>query len=220
VTDSRELALLADGARMLAEARGLMEVRDVRSLAIAAAAYARAKDLGEDAIRSATRIVILSTVRIGEEIISGQERGEVATQGTYGEGRTRDVDGDDISQPATLADLGVSRDLSSTAQRLARNPEAVHDYLERAAEPSLAGAVRAVGIVADDALDAAMDSLLTDTQRRTQWLHQATANLAAARGYLDRLAPMTQEEWDRVNLYVRGMDTLRPSKASKLEVLS
>lgn len=216
MTDSRELALLADGARMLAEARGLMEVRDVRSLAVAAAAYARAKDLGEDAIRSATRIVILSTVRIGEELIAGQERNEVAKAG----GDRMTIITNDDNGPATLPELGISANLSSTAQRLARNPEAVHDYLERAAEPSLAGAVRAVGIVADGELDEAMGSLLTDTQRRSQWLTQATASLASAREYLNRLAPMTQEEWDRVSLYVRGIDTLRPSKASKLEVLS
>ncbi len=108
----------------------------------AAVAYARAKDLGEDAIRSASRIVILATVRIGEELIAGQDRGEVAKR-PDGTAIRDHVDGDDMV-PATLSDLGISRDLSSTAQRLARHPEAVADYLGHAAEPSLAGALNAL----------------------------------------------------------------------------
>ncbi|MBA2439589.1 MAG: hypothetical protein H0V50_02815 [Thermoleophilaceae bacterium] len=143
MTEPRELALITEGARMLAEARDLFSVRDVRSVAIAAVAYARAKDLGEDAIRSANRIVILATARIGEEIIAGQERGEIATAELgvnqhSGEG----VSGED-TLPATLGYLGISRNLSSTGQRLARQPEAVRQYLDTAADPTLAGAVRA-----------------------------------------------------------------------------
>jgi hypothetical protein len=132
---------------MLAEARGLLEVRDVHALAIAAAAYARARDLGEDAVRSASRIVILATVRIGEEIAAGQEAGTVARPN---QPVSQYVDGPDIP-PATLPELGISRDLASTGQRLAAHPDAVRDYLAETSVPSIAGALRAAARDADEA---------------------------------------------------------------------
>jgi hypothetical protein len=119
---SRELDLIAGGARMLAEARDLSEIRNIRSIAVAAAAYAGARDLGQDAVLSASRIVVLATERLGE-IIAGQERGEIAKQS---DGRPVSVGPSDTS-PATLDELGISRDLSSAAQRLASHPEVVNE---------------------------------------------------------------------------------------------
>lgn len=168
MTETRELALIAEGARMLAEARGLFEVRDVRSVAVAAVAYARAKDLGEDAIRSANRIVILATARIGEEIVAGQERGEIATADG---GRPVSVTAADTS-PATLPELGISRNLSSTAQRLARAGERVREYLDASPDPTLAGAVRAAGPAVP-----APDPMAMNDVHRAKWPHLAAAEL-------------------------------------------
>jgi hypothetical protein len=60
------LALLESGARMLAEARSLDDLRHVRDVAVAAAQYARARDLGLEAVRYATAIAAKATRRIGE----------------------------------------------------------------------------------------------------------------------------------------------------------
>ncbi len=54
--------------------------------------------------------------------MTGQEGDEIAARG-----RPVNVTGDDISL-TTLPDLGISRNLSSEAQRLARHPEAVREY--------------------------------------------------------------------------------------------
>ena len=90
-------------------------------------------------MRSASRIVVLATQRLGEEIAAGQERGEIARPG-----QPRNVEATDMIPPATLAELGISRDLSSAAQRLAGHPEVVDEYLAEPGVPTLAGALRAV----------------------------------------------------------------------------
>jgi N6-adenosine-specific RNA methylase IME4 len=51
---------------MLAEARSLDDLRHVRDVAVAAAQYARARDLGLEAVRYATAIAAKATRRIGE----------------------------------------------------------------------------------------------------------------------------------------------------------
>ncbi len=150
---TRELSLIADGARMLAEARDLFEVQQVRGLAKAAVAYAKAKDLGEDAVRSANRIVILATLRLGQEIVTGQERGEIAKAGKP----VNVVDAD--NKPAvTLPELGIGRDLSSVGQRFARNVEAIVDYAHQADMPTQAGALRAITQESENALVQAVET--------------------------------------------------------------
>ena len=118
-SDARSLALILDGSRMLAEARDLFAVRHVRALAVAATAYAKARDLGADAIRQASTIVILATERLGEEIAAGQEAGTIATAG--GSPILRAAE----DRPATLADLGITANLAAASQRLAADPAAV-----------------------------------------------------------------------------------------------
>lgn len=155
MTEPREVALIADGARLLAEARDLFEVQQVVGLAKAAVAYARAKDLGEDAVRSANRIVILSTLRLGQELTAGQDRQEIARPGAN-QHTLEVVDGGD--NLATLSDLGISRDLSATAQRFARNMQAIVDYAHQADMPSQAGALRAIAQESEAALVQAVDT--------------------------------------------------------------
>ena len=81
-SDDRSLALILDGSRMLAEARDLFEINHVRSVAIAATAYARAQGSRRrcDPLRRRHRRPG-DRRRIGEEVIAGQERGEIAKPG-------------------------------------------------------------------------------------------------------------------------------------------
>ncbi|MEO7118429.1 MAG: hypothetical protein ABIZ34_05590 [Candidatus Limnocylindrales bacterium] len=182
---TRELDLLTDGARMLAEARGLFEVRDVRSVAIAAVAYAKAKDLGEDAVRSASRIVILSTVRLGEELIEGRERREIATQTTGGNRSLPDGE----APPATLDDLGITYDLSAIAQRLARQPEAVNAYIADAPLPTLAGAERAARDAAGVQWETAIMGMVSPETLRASSVDRFQAALQGAIAALEAIDP-------------------------------
>lgn len=60
------LALLSDATRMLAEAKTLDELRQIRDVAVAAAAYARAHQLGRDAQRYAVEIAARASRRMAE----------------------------------------------------------------------------------------------------------------------------------------------------------
>ncbi|HEY8869784.1 MAG TPA: hypothetical protein VIM30_10370 [Candidatus Limnocylindrales bacterium] len=110
-------------------------------------------------------MVVLATVKLGQLLIEGRERGEVANPG-----RPTNVDVDDYlnanyelagrpewiyplrfpqipgpsGTPTTLADLAISRDLSWTSQRLARHAEEVLAFVEHSAELSVAGALRRI----------------------------------------------------------------------------
>jgi site-specific DNA-methyltransferase (adenine-specific) len=64
---SSELTLLAEGTRMLDAARSFNELRDVRDLAIAAEAYAKAHKLGRDAQAYAVEIALLASRRMAEQ---------------------------------------------------------------------------------------------------------------------------------------------------------
>lgn len=211
--EPRELSLIADGARMLAEARGLFEVRNVRSVALAAVTYARAKDMGEDAVRSAQRIVILSTVRLGEEIAAGQERREIANPSD----RPAIVASD--SSKATLKDLGISLDLSSNAKRLAANPEAVRHYLDHAAEPSLTGALHAVSVESGKSWDATVQAMSSPATIRAAGIDRFHAHLQDAARELEALSPPLVGAEAEPFLITAGAIVRKMGRGKKLEAV-
>jgi len=66
VSEPVELTLLAEGTRMLDQARTFDELRDVRDIALAAAAYAKARALGHDAQAFAVEIAAVASRRMAE----------------------------------------------------------------------------------------------------------------------------------------------------------
>jgi len=111
------LATLSQATRMLAEARTLSEVKAIKDIATAAAAYAHARGLGEEAETYAAEIRLEASRRIGQMMQQAKANGEIAKGGRPPENR---------SQRATgfgLADLGISKDESSAAQALAQIPD-------------------------------------------------------------------------------------------------
>lgn len=215
---SRELDLIAGGARMLAEARDLSEIRNIRSIAVAAAAYARARDLGQDAVLSASRIVVLATERLGEEIIAGQERGEIAKPG-FAPSIRDDVEGSDII-PATLAELGISRDLSSAAQRLASHPEVVNEYLASPAVPSMVGALRAVADKAAKDESEFLESHAPEAAR-TNRVQEALLLLDRAATMIVDSRPLSADDVSRLTIKARYVSAvISDGKDRKLEVVS
>lgn len=104
------LARLEEANRMLAEARDLPELRNIRDLSEAALAWARAHDLGMEAENNALTIRLTAERRIGELLIKARADGTRARSGKE-------------SHKMTLADLSITKQQSSQWQALAEMPE-------------------------------------------------------------------------------------------------
>lgn len=107
------LAKLDAATRMLAEARTLDEIKDIKDTAVAAQAYARAKGLGEKAEHYASEIRLEASRRMGQVLVTAHETGEFG-QGAYQKSQSGIFE---------LADIGVTPNESSAAQTLASVPE-------------------------------------------------------------------------------------------------
>jgi hypothetical protein len=111
-----DLARLSEAAIMLAEARTLPDIRKVHNLAQRAQDYAKAARLGLDAQNSAAAIRLEAEAKAGELLRQMRETGERARRGLDLQPANQE------SQPATLADLGVTPDESSRWQQVAQIP--------------------------------------------------------------------------------------------------
>lgn len=137
------IARLSAADRALAEA---IEVADAVKLVASGKAlreWVRAVPAGKEHARQADVFVLRAMRNAGERLAAAQERGDLARPSDGPTLRDLVDDGDKI--PATLADLGVSRDESSDWQRLAASYPTdgalalAADEMER---PSLAGVLR------------------------------------------------------------------------------
>jgi len=128
-TGPRDLALIEDAARMLAEARSLDDIRDIKSLAVAAQAYARKNGLGLDAQNNAGAIAIEAGIRLGEVLAEMRENDARASRGGDRGGERTSQNG--TFDPPTLADLGISRRESAQAQALAASADEVRESVAR-----------------------------------------------------------------------------------------
>ena len=114
--EPRSLAILAQGAQMLAEARSLDDFKVVRDLALTAQQYARKRGLGLEAQNTAGVIAAEAAIREGEVLKQMAEAGE------------RMARGDAMSQNGTsLPDLGITRKEASESMALFDQADAVRD---------------------------------------------------------------------------------------------
>ena len=112
---TRALARYDAACQAVAECKSVDEAKDIRDRAVAMAAYARQaknKDLEADAAEIRTR----AEIRLGEMIKAAKDAGQIS------EGRPKKLSNEDDSFRVTLEEAGISRDLSSRAQRLASLP--------------------------------------------------------------------------------------------------
>ena len=130
---TQQLTVLEEGTRMLAEARTLEDVRQVRDLAVAARAYAKAHGLGEEARKYAGMIVVEADIRRGEILREMAENGERSDGG-----RTSTKTG----LVPTLADLNTTKKESAAAQVLADEAEAVRGWMATARDVAPSRAAR------------------------------------------------------------------------------
>lgn len=121
-TNSSSLTVFERGAQLLAEANTIQKARELKSLALSAAEYAKQMKLGGDAIQSAKGYALEAERKMGEMLKESAEKGERETRG--GNRRSKSADMTLIDQPK-LADIGLTKQESHNAQRLADVPDAI-----------------------------------------------------------------------------------------------
>ena len=113
---------------MLAEADTIQRARELKSLAITAADWARRRGLGEEAVNIARSYALEAERRLGQLLKESQR----ATGGDRA-GRTSKLGCTRLVQanlPPTLTEIGVSRKESAHAQFLAELPEPVFEAVK------------------------------------------------------------------------------------------
>lgn len=115
--EKNALVKLGDATRMLAEVRDAPSAKKLMDLAAAAELYARKAKLGEEAVTLAAGIKLDAERRLGTYLKQTPD----APKGWAAKSQGSDKEPKD--SPPTLAELGISKKLSSEAQRLAEIPD-------------------------------------------------------------------------------------------------
>lgn len=110
------LAIFSRAAVMLAEADTIQKAKELKSMAMTAADWARRKGMGEEAVKHAMSYARAAEVRMGEMLIE-TERANAARD-------RKKAELPDVIPPPTLADLGVSPRESADAQEVGRATKA------------------------------------------------------------------------------------------------
>jgi len=134
-TESQALIKLGDATKLLAQVRDAPSAKKLMDLASAAEHYARKAKLGEESIASASAIKLDAERMLGRYLKATPDapRGGRPDLGPASVPK---------SSVPTLASLGISKKLSSEAQRLAAIPD--DDFAAVKASPSPAAAMRSL----------------------------------------------------------------------------
>lgn len=114
---SNEIELLSRAEQMLATVARADEAAKLADMAEAARVYARKADLGTAAVNHATIIKARALKRMAELVDKGQATGEIATR-EDGQAYRELVTSPDKLLPATLTDLGITRQRLYEARKL------------------------------------------------------------------------------------------------------
>jgi len=117
--DETSLILMTRAEQMLAEATTIQKAKDLKDLALTAKDWAVRKGLGDKAIQQCLAYALDAERRLGE-LLHDTER----ARGTAGTLKGKDASGSPVLLPPekkepTLADLGITKNESARAQRLA-----------------------------------------------------------------------------------------------------
>lgn len=115
---SSDIELLSRAEQMLATVARADEAAKLADMAEAARVYARKADLGTAAVNHATIIKARALKRMAELVDAGQARGEIATNRDGGRPPEKCVPVQDTLPPATLSDLGITRQRLHEARKL------------------------------------------------------------------------------------------------------
>lgn len=108
------LTIFTRGALMLAEADTIQKAKELKSLALTAAEWARRKGRGEEAIQYCRSYALEAERKMGQMLLSGKEEGTVRTRGRHPK----------TTQPEVLeiGEIGLTHKESAEAQMLAELP--------------------------------------------------------------------------------------------------
>jgi|GEM_PF-2828669 hypothetical protein len=117
------LTIFSRGSQMLAEANTIQKARDLKDLALTAADWARRVGAGEAAITLAKAYAFEAEHRMGE-MLKETERANVSRDKKKAESK-------DTTPPPTLAEIGISKDESARAQKVAALPDETFEELKQ-----------------------------------------------------------------------------------------
>jgi hypothetical protein len=173
------LAIFSRGAQLLAEANTIQKARDLKNLALTAADWARRVGAGEAAIQHAKAYAFDAEHRMGE-MLAETER----AKGTRAKGGT--TGGPVLVPPAndapTLDDLGITKNESSRAQKLAALPDETFEKVKRGEVPVSKAIKKKPGKIhvgpPADAMNFVENAILAleqikpnDVQRKEAWVY-------------------------------------------------
>ena len=117
--ESKSIALLNNATKMLAEVQTIDDAKNLMDMAAAAKHYAQKHGLGKDAVTYAKSIEISAEIKLGE-ILKDMEK----NKGGWGTKQDEFCSPPHVPQdePPTLAEIGISKNLSAEAQNLASLP--------------------------------------------------------------------------------------------------
>jgi hypothetical protein len=115
--ETKSIAILGNATRMLAEVQTIDDAKQLLDIAASAKLYARKHNLGKEAVNYAHGIETQAEIKLGEILIQMDKN-----KGAKGIGKSV-IHNDDSTIPPTLSELGVSLNLSSESQLLAKLPE-------------------------------------------------------------------------------------------------
>ena len=124
-TESNSLVIFTRASQMLAEANTIQKAKELKSLALTAADWARRKGMGEEAVQHARSYALEAERKMGEMLKEKPRK--------PGPGRGKKTSEPDtlVSDPVpSLADLGITGHESKAAQFLADLPRPVFDAVK------------------------------------------------------------------------------------------
>lgn len=126
MNESNSLAIFTEASKMLAEANTIQKAKELKSLALTAADWAKRKGMGERAIAHCRSYAFEAERKMGE-MLAQTERAKPPGRNQHSkkEDRYRDV-----TDAPTLSEIGVSKRESSNAQKLAALPKETFEALK------------------------------------------------------------------------------------------
>ena len=140
---NNSLVIFTRAAAMLAEADTLQKVKELKSLALTAAEWAKRKNMGEAAVQHCRSYALEAERKMGAMLIETERRTRSHDTGGGSKG-TKRVPLPDA--PETLAELGITKNESSKAQALAAMKPEVFEEV-KAGTKSRATARREAAVV-------------------------------------------------------------------------
>jgi N6-adenosine-specific RNA methylase IME4 len=113
-TETNSLVIFTKAALMLAEADTIQKAKELKSLALTAADWAKRKGMGEEAIQHCRSYAMRAEIKLGEMLAATSEDRTRETRG--GDRKSKSPE---VTLKPTLSDLGLTKRESSEAQMLA-----------------------------------------------------------------------------------------------------